>query len=69
MMVADVGMFLISLFLTMLVWSLTNRIRELELHDEAQWETIGRLWAEIRENRKRNTALEKDGDGNDRKAI
>lgn len=62
MMVADVCMFFISFFLTLLVWSLTKRIRELELHDKAQWETISRLWAEIRANRKRIAALEKDGD-------
>lgn len=63
MMVADVCMFFISFFLTMLVWSLTNRIRELELHDKAQWETISRLWEEIRANRKRITNLEqKDGE-------
>lgn len=63
MMVADVCMFFICFFLTMLVWSLTNRTRELELHDKAQWETISRLCEEIRANRKRVAALEgKDGD-------
>ena len=42
---------------------MSKRIRELELHDKAQWETISRLWEEIIANRKRITALEqKDGD-------
>ena len=62
MMVADVCMFFLIFFLTLLVWSLTKRIRELELTNKAQWETISRLWAEIRANRKRIAALEKDGD-------
>ena len=62
MMVADVCMFFISFFLTLLVWSLTKRIRKLELTNEAQWETISRLWAEIRANRKRIAVLEKGGD-------
>ena len=57
MMVADVCMFFISFFLTLLVWSLTKRIRKLELTNEAQWETISRLWAEIRANRKRIAVL------------
>ena len=38
MMVADVCMFFISFFLALLVWSLTKRIPELELHDKALWE-------------------------------
>lgn len=65
MMVADVCMFFICFFLTMLVWSLTNRIKETELTNKAQWETISRLWEEIRANRKRIAVLEKDGDGNE----
>lgn len=65
MMVADVCMFFISFFLTLLVWSLTKRIRKLELTNKAQWETISRLWAEIRANRKRIAVLEKDGDHHD----
>lgn len=51
MMVADVCMFFICFFLTMLVWSLTNRIRELELHDKALWEKISSLCEEIRAKR------------------
>ena len=65
MMVADVCMFFICFFLTMLVWSLTNRIKETELTNKAQWETISRLWEEIRANRNRIAALEKDGDHHD----
>ena len=67
MMVADVCIFFISFFLilTLLVWSLTNRARELELHDKAQWETISRLCEEIGANRKRIAALEKDGEHHD----
>jgi len=62
MMVADVCMFFISFFLTLLVWSLTKRITELELHDKALWEKISSLCEEIRANRKRIAALEKDSD-------
>ena len=67
MMVADVCMFFICFFLTMLVWSLTNRIKETELTNKAQWETISRLWEEIRANRKRIAVLEKEGDQHDSK--
>ena len=56
-------MILVMLFLTWHLWRMSKRIRELELHDKAQWETISRLWEEIIANRKRITALEqKDGD-------
>lgn len=65
-------MMLVMLFLTWHLWRMSKRIRKLELHDKAQWETISRLWAEIRANRKRIAVVEqKDvldsimrGDGN-----
>lgn len=65
-------MMLVMLFLTWHLWRMSKRIRELELHDKAQWETISRLWEEIRANRKRIAVVEqKDvldsimrGDGN-----
>lgn len=56
-------MMLVMLFLTWHLWRMSERIRELELHDKAQWETISRLWEELTANRKRIAALEeKDGD-------
>lgn len=65
-------MMLVMLFLTWHLWRMSKRIRELELHDKAQWEMISRLWEEIRANRKRIAVVEqKDvldsimrGDGN-----
>lgn len=72
-------MMLVMLFLTWHLWRMSKRIRKLELHDKAQWDTISRLWEtisrlreEIRANRKRIAVVEqKDvldsimrGDGN-----
>lgn len=57
-------MMLVMLFLTWHLWRMSKRIRKLELTNKAQWETISRLWVEIRANRKRIAALEKDGDDN-----
>lgn len=72
MTMTEFCMMLVMLFLTWHLWRMSKRIRELELHDKAQWETISRLWEEIRANRKRIAVVEqKDvldsimrGDGN-----
>lgn len=55
-------MMLVMLFLTWHLWRMSKRIRELDLHNKSQWETMSRLWDEILANRKRIVALEKDGD-------
>ena len=55
-------MMLVMLFLTWHLWRMSERIRELELHDKALWKKNSRLCEEIRANRKRIAALEKDGD-------
>ena len=56
-------MMLVMLFLTWHLWRMSKRIRELDLHDKAQWTTISRLREGIEFNEKRIAALEqKDGD-------
>lgn len=51
-------MMLVMLFLTWHLWRMSERIRELELHDNALWKKISSLCEEIRANRKRITNLE-----------
>ena len=56
-------MTLVMLFLTWHLWRMSKRIRELEMHSKALWETNSRLWEEIIANRKRIAVMEqKDGD-------
>ena len=51
-------MMLVMLFLTWHLWRMSERIRELELHDKALWEKISSLCEEIRANRKRIAVVE-----------
>lgn len=53
-------MMLVMLFLIWHLWRVSKRIRELDLHNKSQWETMSRLWDEITANRKRIVALEVD---------
>ena len=68
MTVTEVCMFFITFFLTVWVWRLTDRTRELELHSKALWETNSRLWEEIASNKKRIVTLELS-DGNDSESV
>lgn len=65
MLIEFICMALAMLSLTAWVYSLKKRIEEQELHSRALWETMGRMWEEVRADRKRIEALEEDGSNHD----
>lgn len=65
MLIVYICMTLALLSLTAWIYNLQKRIKEQELHSRALWETMGRMWEEVRADRKRIEALEEDGEHHD----